>query len=231
MRTLVVSDTHGNYTGLINLIAQFIDMGVSLDKDRIIFLGDNIDGFGQSKKVISHLRLLEDKFGKDRVVCLRGNHEQLLIDGWNKPIYDPRFRLWWEQGGRETGNSYGMYLTETSYRLDATSEFLDDVKWMKTLRHRFEDDHYHYVHAGFRPGLPAHAQDEFDMMWIRSEFIDSDYDFGKMVIFGHTPVENPIVHPTKIQIDTCHHGSGYITGAEVFADQQPKFYRSDTLLE
>jgi serine/threonine protein phosphatase 1 len=41
-----------------------------------------------------------------------------------------------------------------------------------------------------------------DLLWIRDEFIYSDFDFGKRVIFGHTPFREPLVQPNKIGIDT-----------------------------
>ena len=34
------------------------------------------------------------------------------------------------------------------------------------------------------------------------EFIYSDYDHGKRVIYGHTPGRKPLVQPNKIGIDT-----------------------------
>jgi serine/threonine protein phosphatase 1 len=40
------------------------------------------------------------------------------------------------------------------------------------------------------------------MLWIRDEFIASKFDFGKRVIFGHTPFREPLVQSNKIGIDT-----------------------------
>ena len=65
-----------------------------------------------------------------------------------------------------------------------------------------ELDEYYVVHAGFRPGRPVEDQDLFDMVWIRDEFIYSSYDFGKTVIFGHTPLYAPMLLENKIGIDT-----------------------------
>jgi len=63
-------------------------------------------------------------------------------------------------------------------------------------------DEYYVVHAGFRPGRSVQEQDIFDMLWIRDEFIYSSYDFGKTVVFGHTPLYAPMVLENKIGIDT-----------------------------
>jgi serine/threonine protein phosphatase 1 len=65
-----------------------------------------------------------------------------------------------------------------------------------------ELEQYYIVHAGFRPNIRIKDQDLFDMVWIRDGFIYSDYDFGKMVVFGHTPFDSPMIMKNKIGIDT-----------------------------
>jgi len=82
-------------------------------------------------------------------------------------------------------------------------------------------DNYYIVHAGFKPGIPVKKQSLEDMLWIRYKFIDSDYDFGKRVIFGHTPFKDPFIRPTKIGIDT-----GAVYGNKLTCLQLPevKFY-------
>ncbi len=50
--------------------------------------------------------------------------------------------------------------------------------------------------------MPLHLQTPDDFLWIRREFIYSDYDFGKVVVFGHTPFPEPFVEKNKIGIDT-----------------------------
>jgi serine/threonine protein phosphatase 1 len=58
------------------------------------------------------------------------------------------------------------------------------------------------VHAGLRPKVPLDSQQAEDLLWIRDKFIYSKYEFGKPVVFGHTPLEKPLVEPNKIGIDT-----------------------------
>ena len=65
-----------------------------------------------------------------------------------------------------------------------------------------EEEEYVFVHAGLRPKRPIHEQSIEDLLWIRHEFIDSDYDWGKRIVFGHTPLSSPLVQPQKIGIDT-----------------------------
>lgn len=66
----------------------------------------------------------------------------------------------------------------------------------------FESESHIFVHAGIRPGVPLAYQKEQDLLWIRDEFINSLADFGKPVVFGHTPFNEPLVQPNKIGIDT-----------------------------
>jgi len=58
------------------------------------------------------------------------------------------------------------------------------------------------VHAGVRPKIPLDKQKPEEILWIREDFIHSKSDFGKRVIFGHTPFSEPLVQPNKIGIDT-----------------------------
>jgi serine/threonine protein phosphatase 1 len=61
---------------------------------------------------------------------------------------------------------------------------------------------YVFVHGGLRPGIPLDEQVDKDLYWIRGEFIASTADFGRRVIFGHTPFKQPLILPNKIGIDT-----------------------------
>lgn len=67
---------------------------------------------------------------------------------------------------------------------------------------RYETERFIFVHAGLRPGRALTEQQEQDMLWIRDEFLDSDYDWGKTVVFGHTPLPEPLWQPNKIGVDT-----------------------------
>ena len=63
-------------------------------------------------------------------------------------------------------------------------------------------DEYIFVHAGLRDNVSLENQTEGDLLWIRRDFVDSRFDFGKQVVFGHTPFSDPLVSENKIGIDT-----------------------------
>jgi serine/threonine protein phosphatase 1 len=58
------------------------------------------------------------------------------------------------------------------------------------------------VHAGLREKVPLEDQRSEDLLWIRHKFIRSGHAFGKRVVFGHTPLSQPLVQKNKIGIDT-----------------------------
>ena len=76
------------------------------------------------------------------------------------------------------------------------------LEFIKSLHLYYQTDDYIFVHAGLRKKVPLESQKTIDLLWIRDEFIFSDFDFGKRVIFGHTPFKEPLVQINKIGIDT-----------------------------
>ena len=60
------------------------------------------------------------------------------------------------------------------------------------------------------------SQETEDMLWIRDKFLHTRYDFGKPVVFGHTPLGEPLVEPNKVGIDT-----GAVFGNDLTCVQLP----------
>jgi len=188
-KTFVIGDIHG-CLGMLKRLIDTIPWDQS--KDRLIFIGDYIDRGEDSRGVIEFVRILKQDF--KNVQCLIGNHEKMLLDylsGKDRHIY--------------ILNSGGATLM--SY--DRARKNMDDplipsahLEFLSSLLPMIELDDYYIVHAGFRPHVPIKDQELFDMLWIRNEFLLSEYNFGKVVIFGHTPFNNPVVMKNKIGIDT-----------------------------
>ncbi len=187
-RTYAIGDIHGCFSRVEALLNR---LPVDWATDTVVFLGDYVDRGPESSKVLELMLELQGAY-PGHVVCLRGNHEELFqqyLDGKGSPIYLAAL------GGRATLESYprrdGVPRVPASHR-----------RFLEGLRLYHETDHWIFVHAGLRPGRPLEEQDPSDMLWIRSEFIGSDYDWGKRVIFGHTPFAVPLVEENKIGIDT-----------------------------
>lgn len=63
-----------------------------------------------------------------------------------------------------------------------------------------------FVHAGLRPDIALEDQDPEDLIWIRDGFLDSDHDFGKLVVHGHTALDHPQHFGNRVDLDG---GAGY----------------------
>ena len=55
-------------------------------------------------------------------------------------------------------------------------------------------------------------------MWIRQEFLNSQADFTRIIVHGHTPVEKPDVRPNRINIDTGAYATRKLTCAVLEAE-------------
>ncbi|MBW2083958.1 MAG: serine/threonine protein phosphatase, partial [Deltaproteobacteria bacterium] len=91
-------------------------------------------------------------------------------------------------------------------------------EFFASLKYTIALDDYYVVHAGFRPKVPLEEQDPDDLVWIRDPFIYSTYDFGKRVIFGHTPFYEPLIMKNKVGIDT-----GAVYGNRLTCLELPEF--------
>jgi serine/threonine protein phosphatase 1 len=188
-RTFAVGDIHGCLDKLISLMG-IID--IDPKRDTLLFIGDYIDRGTQSKEVVDYLIDLARRHS--RVIFLKGNHERMLENYLNGTAkFD--FLV---NGGQATLDSYLKDHSDTEQSLipAAHLDFFDNLR----LYHETEE--YIFVHAGLKPNVPLEEQSEWDMLWIRDEFIYSDFDFGKRVIFGHTPFREPLILGNKIGIDT-----------------------------
>ena len=85
------------------------------------------------------------------------------------------------------------------------------MNFLQSLKTSLSHGKYFLCHAGVRPGVPLDRQSEDDLLWIRDEFLSSKMDFGKIVVHGHTPTEEPEVLPNRINIDTGAFATGRLT--------------------
>lgn len=204
----------GDIHGCINLLeALWNKIDFDREKDTLVFIGDYIDRGPDSREVVDFVLDLKKKLN---VICLRGNHEQMLL---TYHLYNTYKDFYLMNGGTSTITSYGLVNSDSGKRIDIPAEHLD---FFRRLIPYHETDDYIFVHAGLKPGAPLYKQDPTDMIWIRHEFIDSDFDFGKKVVFGHTPLPKPFRGAGKIGIDT-----GAVYGGKLTCVQLPEeiFYQ------
>jgi serine/threonine protein phosphatase 1 len=188
-KIFAIGDIHGCYDRLKALMEK---IPIDCSRDTLVFIGDYIDRGPHSVEVVDYLIHLKKRVPE--VIFLKGNHEDMLdkfITGADRFTY-------LLNGGQQTLDSY---LTKP-----VQSEFFpippDHMEFFKSLRLFYETEEFIFVHAGLRPRVPLKSQNTEDLLWIRNKFVSTKYDFGKRVIFGHTPLKKPLVEPNKIGIDT-----------------------------
>lgn len=214
-----IGDLHGRLDLLKSAIAAIADH-VDRRSFRLVFLGDYVDRGPDSRGVIDLLITLH---ASGRAICLKGNHEALMLEAVTSP--DPGAkRRWLQNGGAETLKSYG---------LDPDGEFRDaipssHVRWIAGLPLTTADPHRIFVHAGLMPRSPVHRQTEQTLLWIRERFLEGDAaDFDAHVVHGHTPVwggkpepGEPELLAHRTNLDTAAFTTGVLT-VGVFDAQIP----------
>ncbi len=181
-RTLVISDIHGCYDQLIELLNI---VHYNSDLDRLILLGDYVDRGKFSKEVIE--KVIEMVQGSN-VIALRGNHDQRFVDlMMGNDDSAPKF---FQHGGSETLKSYIEIDNMANWR-DARDyimkHYSHHISFLGGLPLFYEDEQFIYVHAGLNPAyMNWKDQPKDDFMWIRDEFIKQAIAVNKTVVFGHT---------------------------------------------
>ena len=209
--TFIIGDIHG----CLDLLKRLMDkIPWNCQKDRLIFLGDYLDRGDDPKGVIDYL--IDISHTSDRVQCIMGNHESVFLDFLNGAD------MWTflSNGGGTTLRSYrGLRTGEDAHIIPA-----EHVTFLRSLKPWIELEDYYVVHAGFQPGVDVRSQSFQDLIWIREPFLFSEYDFGKPVIFGHTPFSEPFIMDNKIGLDT-----GAVFGNKLTCLELParRFYSVD----
>ncbi len=215
-RAYAIGDIHGRRDLLDQLLDQITadDATRGPAKTTLILLGDLADRGPDSSGVIT--RAMELDASDRQCIFIMGNHEELMIRVWEgERATAATFN---RAGGRETLMSYGVSgddydgwdlgdVTEATGRV-VPKAHIDFLKGFRTA-HRMGD--YFFTHAGVRPGIALEDQDEKDLRWIRSDFVESDADFGAVVIHGHTIRDEVEERANRIGIDTGAYASGKLT--------------------
>lgn len=182
-----IGDIHGCYDQLLVLLAK-IKAHAGRRKYRAIFLGDYVDRGPKSREVVNQVRgLVTGRGGHGKWSALKGNHEEMFYAG----SQNADLEFWIENGGRETLASYE----------GRQAELQEHAAWLNTLPTWLETEHHVFVHAGLSPRYPLAEQPDEVRMWIRGWEKD-DHDFGKHVVYGHTPKKEPNLRLHSSGLDT-----------------------------
>lgn len=155
-----ISDIHGCNATFKHALNE---INFSKD-DELYLLGDYVDRGPDSMGVLETIWELEDS--GHQVTCLRGNHEQMVLDFYagNRNLYE-----WMPPPAREVRT----------------------LAWMRDLRHYLLLPDYLLVHAGLNFFYLNPLDDTHAMLWERYWYnnIDRHWLGSRTIVHGHTPAK------------------------------------------
>lgn len=208
-----IGDIHGRLD-LLTLLLDSIDADIAGQGARrsvIVTLGDYVDRGPDTAGVLD---LLARRASDPDFICLRGNHDQWVLDFLEDPFEHGAHWLRW--GGRETLASYAVTADWEEAPHELAREFnrtfpRRHLQFLRESRFSHCEGDFFFAHAGVRPGVALEEQRPDDLMWIREPFLLSQEDFGKVVIHGHTPQDEVDIRPNRINADTRAFDSGMLS--------------------
>jgi len=214
-RIYAVGDIHGH-------LDKFRQVHEWIDADRrryggedcVVHIGDVVDRGPNSSGVVGWLQA-GVAAGQPWIV-LKGNHDRLMEYYLQQPsrrdlrLFDGLSWLHPRIGGLATLASYGVDASgqhERELHEQARAAVpAAHVTFLAGLDTVFCTESAVFVHAGIRPGVALDAQAEEDLVWIREPFLSDTRDHGRLIIHGHTVVDNVTHYGNRIDIDT---GAGF----------------------
>lgn len=187
MKSFVIGDIHGG----LKALKQVLSKGQIDARDQLIFLGDYVDGWSESKETIDYLLALDEEYS---CVFLRGNHDDLVLQ--------------WLRGQQknDTWLKHGGHSTELSYRGISPENLERHITFYKNLRDFYINaDEQLFLHAGFTnmhgPSFEYHSTPFYwdRTLWemalaLNPNLTPSDSRYPKRlkhfneIFIGHTPV-------------------------------------------
>ncbi|HEY8204211.1 MAG TPA: metallophosphoesterase family protein [Pyrinomonadaceae bacterium] len=187
MKTFVVGDIHGRCAQLHALLDM---LARDESTDTLVFLGDLVDRGPDVPGCVEHVMQLCNE-SPERVICLRGNHEQMLLD-----FIDGANSIWMEPstGSDQTYEQFAgrRLLVQTEADFDIARQTIaqsvpaEQLAFMRGLPLYHEDDFALYVHAGLEDGKHPRDSSPQALLWTRDGDFYKSYR-GKPCVFGHTP--------------------------------------------
>ncbi|MEM9699390.1 MAG: metallophosphoesterase family protein [Pseudomonadota bacterium] len=217
-----IGDIHGQVEELKRVLALIAADGGPDAK--IIFLGDYTDRGPESRAVIE--LLIEGQASARNWTFLKGNHDRMFCwfmqDPPRREDYLPVELSWLHPrlGGDRTLASYGADFTQRTklkkvHRRALAAVPQEHLAFLQELPLSFQTEEVFFVHAGIRPGVALKDQTEHDLLWIRQEFHLDPRMHPKLIVHGHTPVDQPTHYGNRINLD-CGAGYGRPLAAAVF---------------
>lgn len=185
-RTIAIGDIHGG----LKALEQAMERAYITSKDTLVFMGDLVDGWSESAKLIDFLITLNEK---NNCIFIRGNH-----DTWCEEWLDTdKINItWFKHGGKLTIDSYKEYSKEKKrVHLKIFNSMVD---------YHIDEQNNLFIHAGFTSmNGPQNEHDKTNFSWDRTLWetaIATDKTLNKSsslypqrfklfneIFIGHTP--------------------------------------------
>lgn len=212
MHTFAIGDIHGAHKALKQCLER---SGFDYQNDRLIVLGDIVDGWPETPECIEELLKIKN------VVVVMGNHDKWADDWFT---YGATPEIWTSQGGQATLDAYNknpeLKEKHQSFFKKAHYYFIDEEKRL-------------YLHGGFDPYVPIEEQTPDILMWDRNLAMaalkgPTTVANYKEVYLGHTTTQRyslePVISGNVILLDQ---GGGWSGKLSIMNVVTKKFWQSD----
>lgn len=227
-RTLAIGDIHGGYRALV----QLIDRAGIMSEDRLIFLGDLVDGWSESFEVIDYLIELDQR---QSCLFVKGNHD-LYCEYW---LATNQVNPEWDQ--------HGGLATQAGYRNRSEEKKNEHLEFFRRMPYYHIDEQNRlFVHAGFTSMHgPNREHYESNYIWDRTllecaiatgdDIEPTSIRYPKRlrhfseIYIGHTPTqyydsETPIRGANLWNVDTGAAFKGSLTALDI---DTKEYWQSD----
>lgn len=186
-----MSDIHGCYASFVAAL-ELVDLS---GDNKLLLLGDYVHGGEDNYGVLDRIIALQRKYGTDKVIALRGNHEDMAIEGS------------WRISENKSADSYDIDYDED----DRDDKYLS---WMEDLPYYYVEGNTIFCHAGIDEEEGEYWEYSTDEETFTSKFPPQTGKFhcGDMdmkIVAGH-------VYTSEIAGDNSFH--------EIYFDGESHYY-------
>ncbi|MBD9541288.1 metallophosphoesterase [Ensifer sp. ENS04] len=230
-----IGDVHGRADLLGPLLATIEDRAADMNVEfSIVFLGDIIDHGPRSREAMEMVEETLARTPGSKLVLgnhdwfplrilheLTGDDQDVALDYWIREI-----------GGWATLVSYD-FDPESFSVLDLERHFpTSHLDMLRSASSYVELTEHILVHAGLAPNVSLAKQTRRDLMWIREPFLSTPFEFGKVVVHGHsvTPSLRCEVARHRIGIDTGAYKTGHLSAIHIQPDGSVQFLQTNAML-